>query len=101
MPPFYEAKTATCAANGEPRCCALGCTAPRLAKLILRSGLVRYFFLHSGPSLASCFSVICAPPAALRAADFSAFIGVQLVHCDGTLASAKIASTGHSGTHAS
>src|SRR5262249_22222471 len=36
-----------------------------------------HFFLHSGPSLGSFFSVMCAsPPSALRTADFSAFIGV-------------------------
>src|SRR5262249_52621060 len=60
-----------------------------------------YFFLHSGPSLASCFSVIWAPPASLRAAERSAFFWVQSAHWAGTLASAKMASTGHSGTQAS
>src|ERR1700680_3189418 len=60
------------------------------------------FFLHSGPSLGSFFSVMWpSPPAALRGAALSALICVHCVHWAGTLASAKIASTGHSGTHAS
>src|SRR5215468_3898675 len=59
------------------------------------------FFLHCGPSLASCFSVVWPVPATLISADFSALICVHCVHWAGTLASAKIASTGHSGTHAS
>src|SRR5436309_1291252 len=47
---------------------------------------LRYaFFLHSGPSLASFFSVMCAsPPTAFSSADFSALMGVQFVHCAGT-----------------
>src|SRR5882724_9423182 len=35
-----------------------------------------YFFLQPGPSFASCFSVMCPSPAALRAVDFSALSGV-------------------------
>src|SRR5262249_41863203 len=49
-----------------------------------------YFFLHSGPSLASCFSVMWPSPLPFRAAERSAFIGVNWVHWGGTLASAKI-----------
>ena len=59
-----------------------------------------YFFLHSGPSWGEPFSVM-PPPDAFSSADFSAFIGVKLAHWAGTLASAKMASTGHSGTQAS
>src|SRR5262249_18675918 len=52
-------------------------------------GRPAYFFLHAGPSLGSCFSVMCAsPPASFSAADFSAFMGVYCVHWGGTLASA-------------
>src|SRR4051794_6432314 len=67
---------------------------------LLTSGF-QAFFLQVGPSLASIFSVMWPVPAALISAALSALSCVHDVHWAGTFASAKIASTGHSGTHAS
>src|SRR5437870_5303696 len=73
----------------------------RLLLIAYRLSLFHPFFLHPGPSLASCFSVMWPVPAALISAALSLLIWIQFCHWAGTLASAKIASTGHSGTHAS